>query len=250
MDHIRLVRADELAVIKLHRGKVNAINLPTVHEMSGCLDEMERDPSVRGVVLTGEGKFFSFGFDIPEFLSFTKDAFIDFLTHFTALYRKIYVYPKPVVAALNGHTIAGGCMLATACDRRIMASGQGKISLNEITFGASVFAGCVEMLKGWVGQRNAETILLSGAMYRAEEALELGLVDRVVGPDELLYAASQEARELVAGDAIAFASIKRLLREPLAEEWRQREAASVREFADIWYSEATWKRLERIEIRR
>jgi enoyl-CoA hydratase len=155
-----------------------------------------------------------------------------------------------VVAALNGHTIAGGCMIALACDRRLMAEGKGKISLNEVSFGASVFAGCVEMLRNITGNRTAEKILLSGDMYSPEQALRLGLVDRVCPPGELREAAVQEARDMAARDGTAFESIKKLIREPVAGRMRSGEEASIREFADIWYSEATWKRLEKIEIRK
>ncbi|UCF66768.1 MAG: enoyl-CoA hydratase/isomerase family protein [Acidobacteriota bacterium] len=249
MHHVHITRSAELAIVTLDRGRVNALNGPTVRELSDCFDRLEKDDSVRGLVLTGAGKFFSFGFDIPEFLGFTKEAFVDYLTSFTGFYTQVFVFPKPVVAAVNGHAIAGGCMIATACDARVMASGGGKISLNEITFGASVFAGCVAMLKHWVGNRNAEKILYSGEMYEAEEARRLGLVEEVALPEELMARAEERARRLAGGDAVAFASIKRLVRGPIADEMRRREADSVREFADIWYSEATWKRLEKIEIR-
>lgn len=119
---------------------------------------MEADHNLKAVILTGTGRLFSFGFDIPEFLSFSKEAFSDYLTGFTDLYTYLFSYPKPVVAALNGHTIAGGCMLALACDHRVMAAGKGKISLNEIAFGASVFAGYTEMLRFWVGSATATDI--------------------------------------------------------------------------------------------
>ena len=250
MEYVELTRSGELAIVRLRRGKVNALNVPTVRELSDCFGELEADDSVRGVVLTGAGKFFSFGFDIPEFLGFTKEAFVDYLTRFTDLYTQLFVFPKPVVAAMNGHAIAGGCMIATACDLRVMASGKGKISLNEITFGASVFAGCVAMLTHRVGGRNAERILYSGEMYDAEAAAHLGLVDEVAAPEDLPARAETAARRLAGQDRVAFASIKRRVRGPVAEAMRRREADSVREFADIWYSEATWKRLEKIEIRR
>lgn len=249
MNHLRIGRSAELGIITLDRGKVNALNGPIIRELSDCLDRFAQDESVRGLILTGAGKFFSFGFDIPEFLGFTKETFVDYLTSFTSFYTKVFVYPKPVVAALNGHAVAGGCMIATACDARVMASGNGKIALNEITFGASVFAGCVAMLQHWVGGQNAEQILYSGRMYLAEEARRLGLVDEVAPPEELIARAEAHAHRLASQDPVAFASIKSLVRGPLAEQMRRREADSIREFADIWYSEKTWKRLEKITIR-
>jgi enoyl-CoA hydratase/carnithine racemase len=158
MEFVLVSKDDGIATVTLSRRKVNALNEAVIEELNACLKELEGAADVRGVILTGRGKFFSFGFDIPEFLSLPKESFARYLTKFTDLYRYMFLYPKPLVAALNGHTIAGGCMLATACDYRLMISGKARISLNEITFGSSVFAGSVELLRYWTGDKNAQTI--------------------------------------------------------------------------------------------
>ncbi|MFH1080876.1 MAG: enoyl-CoA hydratase/isomerase family protein [Pseudomonadota bacterium] len=244
MDFVSLTKNEGIARIALNRGKVNAINEKVVDELTDCFQALSYDPGVTAVFLTGEGKFFTFGFDIPEFLSYTKEAFIRYLTKFTGLYTDIFLYPKPVVAALNGHTIAGGCMLAIACDYRIMVPGNAKISLNEISFSSSVFAGSVEIMKLLLGQRQAEAALLSGAMYSAEEALRLGLIDRIAAKEDLENEAVKKAHEYAAQDSAALRSIKMLLRRPTAEEMMKREKISILEFIDIWYSEKTWKGLK------
>jgi enoyl-CoA hydratase/carnithine racemase len=244
-----LVSKDEgIATVTLSRGKVNALNEAVVEELDARLQEFERAGDVRGIILTGQGKFFSFGFDIPEFLSQPKESFAGYLKRFTTLYRYMFLYPKPLVAALNGHTIAGGCMLATACDYRLMVAGKARISLNEITFGSSVFAGSVELLRYWTGDKNAQTVLFSGAMYSAEEALKLGLVDQVSTEANLLSEAKQVAQQLASKDGSPFGSIKRLLRKPVGEEMARREGDSIAEFVDIWYSETTWKKVQGIKI--
>jgi enoyl-CoA hydratase/carnithine racemase len=230
------------------RGKVNALDEPTIDELKDRFREIEADEAARAVVFSGEGKFFSFGFDIPRFLGHSKPDFSRFLKKFTDLYMYLFTYPKPVVAALNGHTVAGGLMLALACDRRFMAAGKGKVALNELAFGSSVFAGSVEMLRFAVGNRNAEEILYTGAMYLPEEALRLGLVDEVCSGEELLGKAMVAARELSGKSQPAFQSMKRLLRGPVVEEMRRRESASISEFVDIWYSEATWRNIQEIRI--
>jgi enoyl-CoA hydratase len=237
-----------VAAVILCRGKVNALDEPTIDELKDQFRELEVDEAVRAVVFSGEGKFFSFGFDIPGFLGHSKPEFSRFLTKFTDLYTYLFTYPKPVVAALNGHTVAGGLMLALACDRRFMAAGKGKVALNELVFGSSVFAGSVEMLRFAVGDRNAEEVLYTGAMVLPEEALRLGLVDEVCPAEELLGKAMAAARELGGKSQPAFQSMKRLLRGPVAEGMRRREGASITEFVDIWYSEATWRNLQEIRI--
>ena len=248
MEFLSVSKEDGLATITMRRGKVNAFNESMIEEISNCFADLETDGSVRAIIFGGTGKFFSFGFDIPGFLSYSKDEFIRYLTKFTGLYTRIFLYPKPVVAALNGHTIAGGCMLALACDHRVMASGKARISLNEITFGSSVFAGSVEMLRWLVGERSAESILLTGGMYSAEEARHLGLVDEVADDIHLLERAGKAADDLARNDPAAFKSIKWLLRKPIAEKMTAGEESSILEFVDIWYSEQTWKKLQEIKI--
>lgn len=250
MSVIDFSRDGEVAVLSLHRGKVNALNEDVTHDLLHRFEALAVDASVRAVVLTGRGKFFSFGLDVPELYHLSREQFTRFVEMFTELYTTVYVYPKPVIAALNGHAIAGGCMVALACDRRLMAEGKGKIGLNEVTFGSSVFAGSVEMLRACVGERNAERVLLSGEMLGGDGALALGLIDRIVPAADLLPLALEEARVMAGGDRHAFAELKRLLREPIAEAMRSREAGSIREFVRIWYSETTRKQLKGIEIRK
>jgi Delta3-Delta2-enoyl-CoA isomerase len=237
-----------VAKVSLSKGKVNALNETIAEELYDCFSDLETDQEVNSVILTGNGKFFSFGFDVPEFLSCSKDDFTRYLTKFTKLYTYIFLFPKPVIAALNGHTIAGGCMLAIACDYRIMVSEKAKISLNEITFGSSVFAGSVEMLKFCAGSGNAQTILYSGAMYSANQAMNMGLVDKVSSIDNLMSEAEKTALDFAKTDNTAFTSIKRLLRRPPAEDMAKREKESIQEFVDIWYSEKTWEKLKKIKI--
>jgi enoyl-CoA hydratase/carnithine racemase len=152
-----------------------------------------------------------------------------------------------VVAALNGHTIAGGCMLALACDYRVMATGKAKIALNEIDFGSSVLAGSTEMLRFQVGSRNAAEILYSGTMYSAEEAQSVGLIEQTASPNEVMAAAFHAAADLAAKHPPAFTSIKHLLRQSIAEKMREEEAESIRKFVDIWYSDTVRENLSKIK---
>ncbi len=248
MDFIEVQKSDGIATLMLRRGKVNAINGALVDELRKALKSLEDDPEAGSIILTGSGRFFSFGFDVPEFLLFEREDFREYLISFTDLYAYLFLYPKPVVAALNGHTIAGGCMLALACDHRIMASGRARISLNEINFGASVFAGATEMLRFWAGSANANHILFSGAMYSAEEAKGLGLVHEVVTPDALIDSARKVASGLASKYPPAFATIKSVLRKSIIEEMKRRERGSIQEFVDIWYSKHTWANLQNLRI--
>jgi Delta3-Delta2-enoyl-CoA isomerase len=248
MDHVNLQMRDGIATLILSRGKVNAIDGDVVDQLRGQLQSLKVDREVKAIILTGSGKFFSFGFDIPEFLSFSREQFRDYLQNFTGLYTTLFRYPKPVVAAINGHAIAGGCMLALACDQRVMVTGKARIALNEIGFGASLLAGATEMLRFAVGNSNATKILYSGALYSAEDALGLGLVDQVASESDLMDMARRSAAEMGSKHPPAFAGIKNLLRGPIVEEMNRRENQSIEEFIRIWYSETTWANLQNIRI--
>ncbi|HZJ54985.1 MAG TPA: enoyl-CoA hydratase/isomerase family protein [Myxococcaceae bacterium] len=249
MTFVNLEVREGIATVRIERGKVNALNEPLVDELSRCLRELEDDPAVRGVLLTGTGKFFSFGFDIPEFLGAPKEDFARYLRKFATLYRELFAHRRPVVAALNGHAVAGGCMIATACDVRVMVKENAKIGLNEIGFGSSLFAGSLELLRFWVGDRRAQQVAYGGALYTAEQALALGLVDAIADGPALLDEARSRVAELAGRFPRAFARIKRQLRQPVLDEMHRREDASIGEFVEIWYSKETRAQLELIRIR-
>lgn len=249
MEYVQLSIDDGIATVAINRPKVNAINERVVSELTDVFGELALDAQVKAVILTGRGSFFSFGFDIPGFMDYPREAFHRFIMSFSDLVQRIFVFPKPVIAALNGHTVAGGCVLAIACDRRVMVTGKAKIALNELTLGASVFTSIAEILKYTVGSRRAQLLLYTGKMNSAEEALTLGLVDKVVSVEDLNDAALGAAHELAGWDLFAFGSVKRLLRKGVLDIIERDEESTISEFVDIWYSENTWEKLKKIEIR-
>ena len=131
MPHVSVCVDGEVAVLVLSRGKVNALDEPTIGELEDRFRELETDEAVRAVIFSGEGKFFSFGFDIPGFLDYTKPDFSRFLTKFTDLYTHLFTYPKPVVAALAGRVMGGALELAMACHYRA-ATPDSRFSMPEV----------------------------------------------------------------------------------------------------------------------
>jgi enoyl-CoA hydratase/carnithine racemase len=130
-----------------------------------------------------------------------------------------------------------------------MVAEKAKISLNEITFGSTLFSSAVEMLRFLVGSKNASTILYSGRMYSADEALRLGLIDNAVSREELLSSARSIAEDHINKDALSFKGIKYLLRNRVADFIRDSEKDSILEFVDIWYSESVRTSLRKIVIK-
>jgi len=249
MDIINVSNLNDITTVTLVRGKVHALNEASLDRLLLCCEEMHHDPGTRVVVLTGEGSFFSFGLDVPEIYDYSENDCARFLGKFTRLYTELYAFPKPVIAAINGHAIAGGCMLTSACDYRVMVTGKARISLNEVTFGSSIFAGSVEILRNLVGSRNAEVIAMTGHMFSAEDAAALGLVDLAVSPDALASNVISATEHYKGIDLRAFAAIKRLMREPILEQIQRREQQSIQRFIDLWYSPETREKLKGIEIK-
>ncbi len=249
MNTIDLTINDQIATLTLMRGKVHAVNPEMVAELSQTLNDLRTNDAVRSLILTGEGNFFSFGLDVPELYPLTPDEMTSFLTNFCAFKLELFTFPKPVISAINGHCIAAACMLAVASDRRIMVEGKALIGLNEIRIGASVFAGSAEIVKCAVGHKNAETILIGGAMHTGVEALQMGLVESLHTPANLIPQAVSIAKDLGGLHPDAFSSIKALLRNPIAERIRLNEKKSIERFVEIWYTNETRELLKLIAIR-
>lgn len=249
MELIKQSISDGVATILIDRPKVNAINDQLIGELFETFSSLKADDDIRAVVLTSTGSFFSFGLDVPGYFDYTREEFEKSFTRFTELYSLMFSFPKPVIAAVNGHAVGGGCILALGCDKRIMARGKAKIGLNEITFGATVPFGSVQMLRSATGNKNASRILYSGGLYGAEEAESLGLVDSAVSLDVLAETAQSEARALGGKDPLAFASIKNMLRKPFIESIARAEMESISKFLDIWFSEEVTELRSKIEIR-
>ena len=250
MSSLDIQRADGIATVCMSRGKVNALDGELVVELRSAFRELAQQGDTAGVVLTGTGAFFSFGLDVPGLYDLAPEAFAEFLREFTALYTEMFEFPRPLVVAVNGHAAAGGCMLALAGDLRLMAEGPGRIGLNEASFGSSLFAGSIEMLRFAVGDPAAVRIARSGTLFDVREAVELGLIDGLVPAERLVSEARSRALALGHGHPEAFRSIKLLLRTRVIEAMRATEARSIDEFVKIWYSEPVRKELQRIQIRR
>lgn len=249
MSHVQIQFAESIATVTLARGKVNALNLEVVRQLADAFAGLRDNTAVRGVILTGRGPFFSFGFDVPELRVLPRERFAPFVREFTTLYANLFTFPKPIVAAINGHAVAGGCMIALAADYRLMVTGKPLIGLNEVTFGAAKFAGSVEMLRHAVGGRWADRVSLLGRLYSPDEAHSMGLVDEICEPDKIPGRALAVATEYAHGDPSAYSAIKRLIRGPVGETMAAREDAAIRDFLDIWYSESTRRQLMNINIR-
>jgi enoyl-CoA hydratase len=231
---VQVVRDGDIAVIRLRDGKVNAMGPSLLGALRAAVDEVEASDA-RAVIVTGDGRSFSAGLSLPELVDLDRDAMLSFMDGFSRAMRRVLECRLPTVAAVNGHAIAGGCVLALMCDARIMAAGPAKIGLNEVQIGIGLPAIVVEPLRARVPATSITTIALGGMLVEPAEALRLGLVEAVVDPAELLARAAARAIELGTAAPAAYAQVKRALLRPTVEALDQLEATERDAWLDTWY---------------
>jgi enoyl-CoA hydratase len=149
-------------------------------------------------------------------------------------YDAAFFHPKPVIAAINGHAIAGGCVLACCADRRIMAGDGGRIGITELLVGVPFPVLAFEIVRAAVPHRYVPEFTLGAATYAGEAALQRGWVDEVVDPGVLIARAMEAARSLAAISPPAFAQAKKQIRQPAAERYAQSGQATDEAVTDIW----------------
>jgi len=195
---------EQIARITFNRPNVlNALNRQTVEELGECLDAARRDDAVRVVILTGAGeKAFVAGADINELAKRTPVDGKDFALFGQGIIRRLETLGKPSIAAINGFALGGGCEMALACTMRI-ASRNAKIGQPEVKLGILPGYGGSQRLPRLCGKGIAQELILTGEMITAEEALRVGLVNRVVEPAELLATAEGIAKKIIANAPLA-----------------------------------------------
>lgn len=242
---VTLTREGPIGVVRMEREHGNAINDALVEGLVAVLAEAESDPEIRGVLLTAGGKIFSPGLDLQELAVLDREAMERFMRHFSAAVLTLYTFPKPVVAALHGHTLAGGCVLALCADWRVL--GRGAVTgLNEVKVGVPLPFGVALIVRDAVPKNKLTEIALLGRNYTDEAALGAGLADELADVASVEAVSRERLEEFVAKDASAFAVTKRYLRSPVVERIRANNRLLIPEWIDGWFSPGTKSRIAAI----
>ena len=213
-EFVRLEVADGIGTIRLDRPPMNALNVQVQDELRAAAGEATARPDVRAVVIYGGPKVFAAGADIKEMGDM---SYVDMVQRAGALqdcFTAVARIPKPVVAAVTGYALGGGCELALTADFRVCGD-NAKLGQPEILLGIIPGAGGTQRLPRLVGPARAKDLVFSGRFVGADEALRIGLVDKVVAPDDVYAAAVEMVRQYANGPAFALRAAKEAIDEGL-----------------------------------
>jgi enoyl-CoA hydratase/carnithine racemase len=211
---VRLEVADGVGTVRLDRPKMNAINGQLTAELRATALEAGTRDDVRAVVVYGGERIFAAGADIAEMSSLTYADMLRWGTGLQDALRVVAKLPKPVVAAVTGYALGGGFELALACDFRVLGE-SAKVGVPEILLGVMPGAGGTQRLPRLVGPAKAKELIFSGRHVRADEALRLGIADRVVPDDQVHGAALEMAAQFAKGPAVALRAAKQAVDDGL-----------------------------------
>jgi enoyl-CoA hydratase len=211
---IDVERRGPVAIVRLDHGKVQALDDIVLNELVARLDAVETSDA-RAVVLTATGRVFSAGVDLQKVLDGGAEYLARLIPALASAFGRLFAFPRPVVAAINGPAVAGGCILACACDRRILVAG-GRSGASELLVGVPFPVAALEILRWACGDRTEE-VVLTGRLYESDDAVSVGLAHEIVAPDDLLDRAMAVATDLAAVAPGAFRLAKAQLRRPAVE---------------------------------
>jgi enoyl-CoA hydratase/carnithine racemase len=239
---IDVANVDGIAVVTMRHGKANALDIEFCEALAMRFAEL-RTGAAKAIVLTGQGKIFSAGVDLIRVSEGGADYIRKFLPTLHKLYDAVFFHPKPVVAAVNGHAVAGGAVLACCADRRIMTRESGRIGVTEMLVGVPFPALAFEVVRFAVPPRHLTEFTLSGATYATDAAMQRGWIDEVAEPGELVEDAVAVAQELALLSPQAFAQTKSQLRQTVGERLAQSGAATEKAVTEIWTAPDTLARI-------
>lgn len=239
MNTIRVTIKDHLSIITLDRDKSNALNREMITELNDMLKHIAADKNIAGVIITGKDHFFSAGLDLIELYNYTEDQATAFWNLFLDFNATITSFPKPLVAAINGHSPAGGCVIALACDYRIMAEGQYIIGLNEVPVGIIVPNSIFKLYSFWIGEAHATRSLLEGKLFTPDEAIQIGLVDELVNPASILTAAERKVRKYMAMESNTWGQSKVNIRRELIAATTADQSKDLEIMLKQWWAPST-----------
>jgi enoyl-CoA hydratase len=227
-----------VTILRMARGKGNAINIDLARALDDGLDRLERSQARAGII-TGQGSVFSAGVDLSALVEGGPEYVQRFVPLLPRAFERLATFPKPLIGAINGHAIAGGAIIMLACDQRLLARGTAQVGLTEIRVGVLFPAWALEIARFATPPQHFPTLICTGRTWGPEEALARGLVDELVEPERLLDRACEVAEEMAAIPPATFAATKLAVRRPMLEAVRQQAVLTDASVRDQWLAPDT-----------
>ncbi len=225
---LNVTRKENYLIVQLDRGKANVLNQEMIDELRELIQVEEENEETGGIILNGKPHFFSGGVDLLEVYYYDSEAIRNFWGSFIELSSEMLAFSKPMIAAITGHSPAGGCILASVCDYRVMTKGeQYKIGLNEIAVGIAPRQSILHLYASLIGKRKAYQYLLEGHLMSPSEAFDVGLVDELSEMEDTLKRAEAKMQQYLSLPGKAFRQTKRALREELIAQMRHNHVADL-----------------------
>lgn len=218
---LRRERYGDIAVLKLQHGKVNALDVELLERLLGQLESLRAD-SVSAVVLTGDGRSFCAGMDLRKILN-DRPYMETLMALLTTTLLNLFLFPRPVIAAINGHAIAAGWFLTAACDYRLMARESGVVGLPERKLNLLFPAVMLELMRFTLKPEQQRQVAESAQLYTPDAALAMGMIDEIVAPEVLLSRGLEMALSLSQQNVERFSVLKRSVRRDSLDSYMQRD---------------------------
>lgn len=231
-----LIRHDDILELRLARPPVNALDAGLIRALRDAIEAAPRD-GARGLILSGRSGMFSGGLDVPSLLQLDRAGMAQVWRDLFGTCAALARSPIPTVAAITGHSPAGGAVLSIFCDYRIMARGAYRIGLNEVQVGLTVPEPIQRGLRRLIGSYRAERLMVAGAMLDSEQALAVGFVDELVDVDHVTARAQLWLRELLAFPPLAMSQTRRIARADLADSFDEATIFNVDAYVDGWFGD-------------
>ncbi|NND08751.1 MAG: enoyl-CoA hydratase/isomerase family protein [Saprospiraceae bacterium] len=245
--HIKVERKNEFAILFLDRPKVNALNHDMIKEMRVVVAQLQKDDSVRGVIIGGRPNYFSAGLDLIELSGYDLEGITAFWQDFIGMMVDLIKFPKPTIAAIGGYSPAGGAVIAVTCDYRFMTEGDHyHIGLNEVSVGISINEPIFRSYSFWLGEQKAYHAMMEGKLFSPKEALAVGLVDALFPQEELLERAEEKMKQLLRADDHTLQNTKMALRSAWIRVISQDMEADIAARSARWMEPESQRRIAQI----
>ena len=239
LEYLRFVELEGVATLTINRPQVhNAVSLATMSEIERVLDWLEADSTISALILTGAGdRSFVSGGDLKDFERITThEAAVAMSRRMQLISARLRALPIPVIGAINGDCLGGGCEVALACDIRIV-SDAARFGFKQVNLGITPAWGGRRRFVRMAGRARALRLLLTGDLIEAAEALRLGLADEVVASGQVMVQATALARAIAANPPLAVRAIKQMVNEDDLIDDERIQALEADRFARTWISE-------------